>query len=188
MKIRCQVDRWEYGPCVTAGTEFQSEELQELLRALAKDHPSRVAECRSLLAGLRRVTLVAAEEWQLTVQAAIVEIRRRLVTLKTEAARAQSASAIEAASSAVIWQRRYSTLLAHAVSDLRRLLQVRNISSFQQRQVVGVVEVRPCSPHAMCRIACAVINVLGTVNQDCLRALWTTWTTCEGLRSFFLIM
>eukprot|EP00892_Ulva_mutabilis_P006374 jgi/Ulvmu1/4108/UM019_0087.1 len=111
------------GGCACTGADHESEELQELLNAVAKGHPSRVAECRSLLAGLRRVTLVAAEEWQLTVQAAIVEIRRRLVTLKTEAERAQSATAIEAASSAVIWQRRYSTLLAHAISDLRRLLQ-----------------------------------------------------------------
>lgn len=122
--------------CESAGTESQPEELQELLGAVAKGHPSRVAECRSLLAGLRRVTLVAAEEWQLTLQAAIVEIRRRLVTLRTEAARAQSASAIEAASSAVIWQRRYSTLLANAVSDLRRLLQVRGSFVSASRQVL----------------------------------------------------
>ena len=105
---------------------MQSEELQDLLAAVAKGHPSRVAECRCLLAGLRRVTLVAAEKWQLTLQAAIVEIRRRLVTLKTEAARSLAANAIEASSSAVIWQRRYSTLLENAVSDLHKLLQVRD--------------------------------------------------------------
>lgn len=110
----------------TAGTEIpESPELQALLTAATKDHPGRVSGARALLAGLRRLTLVAAEEWQAVLHAAVVEIRRRLVTLKMEAARIRDVAAGDDASRVVLWQRRYSTLLHNVTANLQGLLQVR---------------------------------------------------------------
>ena len=102
----------------------RSPELQALLAAAARGHPGRVAGARTLLGGLRRLTLLAAEEWLAVLHAAVVEIRRRLVTLKMEAARIRDVAAGDAAGRVVLWQRRYSTLLCNVTSDLQMLLQV----------------------------------------------------------------
>lgn len=102
----------------------QSPELQALLAAAAQGHPGRVAGARVLLAGLRRLTLLAAEEWLAVLHAAVVEIRRRIVSLKMEAARIRGVAVGDAASRVVLWQRRYSTLLGNVTADLQALLQV----------------------------------------------------------------
>jgi hypothetical protein len=102
----------------------KSPELQTLLAAVTKGYPGRLSGAHVLLAGLRRLTLVAAEEWLSVLHAAIVEIRRRSVTLKTEAARIRAVAGDEA-SLVVLWQRRYSTLLHNVTNNLQGLLQVR---------------------------------------------------------------
>jgi hypothetical protein len=124
--LRCGLSAYLPNHPDSVGEEGSSPEIQSLLHAVSLGHPQRVPECRALLAGLRHITLLAAEEWQVTLHATVVEIRRRLITLKSEAERIKVASAMDEASGAVLWQRRYSTLLAHAVSNLRHLLQVHN--------------------------------------------------------------
>lgn len=108
----------------TASDKANSPALQALLEVVTKGHPGRVSGARALLTGLRRLTLVAAEEWLAVLHAAVVEIRRRLVTLKLEAARIRDVAAGDDASRVVLWQRRYSTLLHNVTSNLQGLLQV----------------------------------------------------------------
>lgn len=116
------------GLCACAGsTAPDSPELQALLTAVTKEHPGRVAGAQALIGGLRRLTLVAAEEWLAVLHAAILEMRRRLVTLKVEAVRIRAVAAGDEASRVVLWQRRYTTLLHNVTSNLKALLQVRFI-------------------------------------------------------------
>ena len=97
-----------------------SDELSALLAAVAGGHRDRVAQCRALVDGLRLLTPLAAESWQSTLRAAIVEIRRRSASLRAEAARAPPGG--EATEG--LWQRRYHAMVAHGLSRLKHLHQV----------------------------------------------------------------
>jgi hypothetical protein len=89
-----------------------------LLEAVAGDNPKRVRSCRALLQGLKQLTPLAAEAWQKVLEGALVEIRRRFVTLRGEAAALQNAAGDRTG-----WQRRYSTMLMHGLGRLRMLQQ-----------------------------------------------------------------
>jgi hypothetical protein len=101
-----------------------SPEIAALLEAVSGGHEHRVAHCRMLLRGLRLLTPLAAESWQTALQAALVEVRRRVITLKAEAAREPGQAHAESAAQA-LWQRRYVAMVAHGVGRLTHLLQVR---------------------------------------------------------------
>ena len=101
-----------------------SPEIAELLAAVSGGSDDRVSHCRTLLEGLRLLTPLAAEAWQEALQAALVEIRRRVISLKAEVARGVAAVA-EGEAAGPLWQRRYVAMVAHGVGRLRHLLQAR---------------------------------------------------------------
>jgi hypothetical protein len=108
-------------PEVATGDQPEATGAQALLAAVSRDNPTRVRSCRALLQGLKQLTPLAAEAWQKALEGALVEIRRRFVTLRGEAARLHTATAAGAADR-VAWQRRYSTMLTHGLGRLQVLL------------------------------------------------------------------
>jgi hypothetical protein len=102
-------------------------ETLTLLSAVAAGSTDRVAHCRSLLAGLRQLTPLAAESWQTTLHAALVEIRRRGIMMKAELTRMHAtAGAASDGPAMALWHRRYGALVAHGAHRLRLLLEVRS--------------------------------------------------------------
>ena len=94
-------------------------ELAALLAAVSAGGDGRVAHCRALLDGLRRLTPTAAEAWQAALHAALVDLRRSALTLKSDAVRLGVEGGVGA-----LWQRRYGALTSVGVGRLRALHEV----------------------------------------------------------------
>ena len=124
-----------YTAVASEGAEHDAG-IATLLTAAAGGAPARIEQCRALLHGVQLLMPLAAEAWQSALQTALLEVRRRVVSLKPALLRTQApgAQGQHAPGEAALWERRYAATVAHGVATLQQLAQ-----EWQQRQ--------PQSPH-----------------------------------------